>query len=236
LSQSSADFEAGKKGIGDTLKVNKPRGGERPEKRLLGWDGPCPHCGEPIKFRLETNFGEFVKAQPDIDWLASVSETERELLSIAESTGVFASYQQAMAGAGLKVGNPAKSFLRFLNGMSPYNLSPALALSVQSEFPDCKTVQLYNCGGVAAITVQGALRLFIPLDYLAKKKLAPRLDSTGTVKIKHLTENMDEFHSWVKTRMGYVPQSGGLFMQEMRKRCYGAFGTHEKARGVGGIS
>jgi hypothetical protein len=204
---------------------------ERPPKRVIGWNGTCPHCRKPIRFRLETDYGSFGTTEPDEEWLLSLSEKDREFLRIAEASGVLDSFQQALKARSigdLSVRNPAKTFLRFLAKMKTQKLTPQVGLTLRSAFPG-GGVDVYTCGDISAITISGVLRLFIPTEHLFKNNVKPVANvGNGTVKVKELQDDMKDFQAWIKTRMGYVPQGGGLFLQEMRKRCYGAFGLPDQ--------
>lgn len=212
---------------------------DRPPKRVIGWNGTCPHCGEGIRFRLETDYGAFGTTEPDEEWLLSLSEKDREFLRIAKGSGVLNSYQQALNARSTgapSVRNPAKTFLYFLARMKTQKLTPEVGLTLRSAFPG-GGVDVYTYGDISAVTINGILRLFIPTEHIFKNNIRALGNvEAGTVKVKHLQEDMKDFQAWIKTRMGYVPQDGGLFLQEMRKRCYGAFGLPDrpaKANGAG---
>jgi hypothetical protein len=204
------------------------------ECRTVSWSGHCPHCAEPIRFSLKTDFGAFGTDTPDVDWLASLSKVESEILALAQSTGVFDSFSRTMLERkNCPVANMAKSFLKFLGSMKLQPLPDRAEIVLDAEFPNCK-VAVYSCGDVSAIAVEGELRMFVPTAMFFKKPtaVAPAaavVNGNGALKVKELTANMHEFRDWVKTRMGYVPRDGAIFLKEMRKRCYGAFGTHENA-------
>jgi len=203
------------------------------ERRIISWVGQCPHCGESVRFKLETSFGTFAKNEPDTDWLDSLSKHDREFLDLAASTGVFASFEQAVEGRGTPpLANPSKTFLNFLYGMKAMEIPDNVSLALRTEFPTARAT-VYGRGDLSVIVVGGELRMFIPTARLFQKKTAKVAAKNGSLLVKDLTSDMQEFRHWVKTRMGYVPREGALFLEEMRKRCYGAFSTGEAKRAAG---
>lgn len=210
---------------------------EKP-RRIITWEGPCPHCNEPVRFRLETDYGTFGKQGSDEDWRASISDKDRQVLASAEASGVFRSYQQAaIARPNVPpLRNAAKGFLAFLARMKPQTLTPQAALMIRSTFP-ASVVEVYTSAEISAITLNGTLSLFIPTAHITKSEMqADGKIEDGKVKVQRLVEDAEDFHAWIKTRMGYVPAGGGMFLKEMRKRCYGAFSLPEKPRAKGGAA
>ena len=198
------------------------------QRRTVGWNGDCPHCGKGIRFEVNTDFGTFRDpADKDVDYLATLTPEEQQIIAVAESTGVLACYESVVIAHRGRARQTKKQFLRFIQCATRTKISPEMGLALQATFGGTYRFVVLTCGDLSAVIANEVLRIFVPTAYLHNRisvvEVAEPSNGKQELKIGDLTNAIRPLDTWVKTRMGYVPVEAKLFLREVRKRSYGGF-------------
>lgn len=186
----------------------------------------CPHCLE----RFSVLFGFSVRdvecavvgaeagLTKDELWRQSLSQAQIGLLDSARRSGLLDSFIAALERGphnGLP-SNKEKFFLHWLKMAKP-RIIPDFALSeFRSLYPKAE-IGFYVSQYVGAVTANGELNLFLPVDLVVGKSLV-----LAGVERK-ISADPAGVRQWLKTKMGYVPQEARIMLAEAHKRSIGEY-------------
>lgn len=180
----------------------------------------CPCCGSCLDILLKEPGIESVRAtnkEPAEGWKKGLSDIELEICERADKLGLINSLALAAREQGTPVGskNIKPFFLKLLKVAKPIYAPGAVVESLEK---DCGgVIQINAANGIGMVLSDGVLKMFVPMRYLANYRV-------DDIKVGETTASLkSSLGEWVRTKMGYVPASAGLFLAEMRRKNKGSF-------------
>ena len=185
----------------------------------------CPCCQKTISFSVNiTEIYEFTDMEHGPDWWKNGLTSEQlDVIARATKSGIVEALRVAVEKTPT-IHTPKsmeRFFLALLKTMRPKRV-PQFALDAFiAEFGG--QIAFWSAQGMGLVTSNGAICMFIPLGIVTGVAIG------GSSVRMNAPEY--EVSNWIRTRMGYVPRSCRLFLEEMKNKSYGEFSLPSVIRG-----
>lgn len=207
--------------------------GEPAKNRRMHFDYECPLCGGSVHMIATASLRlhgireslpdapvEREKPEPQ----ETFNPREAAIIARAENTGIMKAFTEAVASAAIsQPKDPRAYFLHFLRTMRLKQVEFCVLEPFKNRYPN-KYIEFYGAQGVVCITVDKAIRHFVPADALVGQPIRKLgTEKGGGNGQPRFDVDVVEVLNWIKTGRGYVPAGSQEFAEALKKQSMGAY-------------